>query len=140
MMLAAVTVALFGLLSMHGWGSHAGSHPVGAAMQGVNMMSSTGHVGEHGLASMTDDDTATRDGSSSPTTLDQTPAPDDDEGGDLLGLCLAILTGLTLGVALFLARRRIWIFSNLLPTWPNPVLYGRDRDPPDLLQLCVIRC
>lgn len=137
--LAAVAVALFGLLSMHGWGSHAGAHSMGAVPQGTNVMVAAGHGGPHALVEMAGDDSAAAE-SSGPAAGHQNQVPGDDAGGDLLGLCLAILTGLILGFALLMARRRIRILRHLLPTWPNPVLYGRDRDPPDLLQLCVIRC
>lgn len=130
--LAAVAVALFGLMSMHGWGSHAGAHPMGAGSQSV--MPVLDQVGAHAPTSVAVDDS---DGS---MAGHQSQAPDGDEGGGLLGLCLAILTGLIVGVALTLARRGIRILSSLLPTWPSLVRYGRDRDPPDLLRLCVIRC
>lgn len=130
--LVAVAVALFGLLSMHGWGSHAGAHPMGAGSQGA--MPVMNQVGADAPTSVAGD------GSNGSVTSRPTQAPDGDEGGGLLGLCLAFLTGLILGVALTLARRGVRILSSLLPTWPSPVLYGRDRDPPDLLRLCVIRC
>jgi len=130
--LVAVAVALFGLMSMHGWGSHAGAHPMGAGSQGV--MPVMNHIGANTPASMAVDDS---DGA---VAGHQSQAPDGDEGGGLLGLCLAILAGLIVGVALALTRRGIRVLSSLLPTWPSPVRYGRDRDPPDLLRLCVIRC
>lgn len=136
--LAAVAVALFGLLSMHGWGSHAGAHPMGAAPQGSNVTMAADHGGPHAHAAMASDKSVA-DESGGPAAGKQTQAPD-DEGGSLLELCVAILTGLIVGFALLMARRGIRILRNLLPTWPNPALYGRDRDPPDLLQLCVIRC
>ncbi|MFI5627726.1 hypothetical protein ACIA03_29985 [Nocardioides sp. NPDC051685] len=133
LVLAAVAVALFGLLSMHGWGSHAGAHPVGA--HGMSVMTAGGHEDAQVLLSTAD---RVEVGSVGPHVSSEVPA--DGEGGGLLGLCLAILSGLILAVALFLARRRIRLLTSLLPTWPSPVFYGRDRDPPDLLQLCVIRC
>lgn len=137
--LAAVAAALFGLLSMHGWGSHAGGHSMGAVPQGTNVMVAAGHGGLHALVGIAGDDSAAAE-SSGPAAGHQNPAPGNDAGGSFLGLCLAILTGLILGFALLMARRGIRILRHLLPTWHNPVIYGRDRDPPDLLQLCVIRC
>lgn len=129
--LAAVAVVLFGLMSMHGWGSHAGAHPMGAGSQSV--MPVMDHTGVRAPAS------AAGDGSDG-LAGHPSQAPDGDEGGGLLGLCLAILAGLIVGVALTMARRGIRILDSLLPIWPIPVRYGRDRDPPDLLRLCVIRC
>ncbi|WP_328527156.1 DUF6153 family protein [Nocardioides sp. NBC_00368] len=129
--LAAVAVALFGLMSMHGWGSHVGAHPMGAP-ESAGVMVFMDHDGLHAS------DLATASDSSAGQQT-QVPA-DDEEGGGLLGLCLAILTGLVVGIALTLARRGIRVLRSLLPAWPSPALYGRDRDPPDLLRLCVIRC
>ncbi|OIJ26048.1 hypothetical protein UG56_014730 [Nocardioides luteus] len=128
-MLAAVAVALFGLLSMHGWGTHAG----GAGAHDMSVMTAGGHEAAQVLP-------AGHGEADSPGAHISSGVPVDGEGGGLLGLCLAILGGLMLAVALFLARRGIRLLRSLLPAWPGPVFYGRDRDPPDLLQLCVIRC
>ena len=143
--LAAVALALFGLLSMHGWGSHAGRHPMettpqsmGTAPQGATPLGPSAH---HGHAAPYDaqgpvgDETA---GSSAPGGGSR--GPGGDEGAGLLGLCLAVLAGLVLGTALLLAGRGIRPPRSLLQAWPHPVLVGRDRDPPDLRDLCVIRC
>lgn len=137
--IAAVAVALFGLLSMHGWASHAGAHSMGALPQVRNVMMSAGHGAPHVPAGIAVDDSVSVP-SGSAAADNQPQAPSGDGGGSLLGLCLAILTGLILGFALLMARRNIRVLRRLVPTWPSPVLYGRDRDPPDLLQLCVIRC
>ena len=136
--LAAVAVALFGLLSMHGWGSHAGTHVVGAMPHEVSIVAPSSHGASHRISPMIGD--VATDESKIFSTGHATGVPSDGDGGDLLGLCLAILSSLILAVALFLARRGIRLIRTLLPAWPNPVFYGRDRDPPDLLQLCVIRC
>lgn len=64
-------------------------------------------------------------------------------GGQDIGamaLCLAILGGLVLGTLLLLGRRLLPAPIALLPTWQLPVSLTRDRDPPDLHRLCVIRC
>ena len=135
LVLAAVAVALFGLLSMHGWGSHAGAHPVNAGPHDMSVMAAEGHEGAQALPS-----TAGHVESDSPGAHLSSGAPVDGEGGGLLSLCLAILSGLILAAALFLALRGIRIPRSLAPAWPGPVFYGRDRDPPDLLRLCVIRC
>lgn len=133
--LAAVAVALFGLLSMHGWGSHTGAHFVEATPQSHDVMLS----GPHTPAGTAGDDSVTAESSS--TAADNlSQAPHGDGGGSVLGLCLAILTGLILGIALLMVRRNIRVLRRLTPAWPSPALYWRDRDPPDLRQLCVIRC
>lgn len=138
LVLAAVAAALFGLMSMHGWGSHTGAHSMGPVPQSTNVMMAADYGDPHALSTMAGDESVAQ-GTGIPTTDHQTQAPN-DEGGSALGLCLAILTGLVLGFALLMASRGIRIFRNLRPTWPNQVLYARDRDPPDLLQLCVTRC
>lgn len=127
--LAAVAVALFGLMSMHGWGSHVGAHPMGAPPESAGVI-----VMDHG-------DLPTSGGvaADDSSAAHQSQVPGDD-GESLLALCLAILTGMAVGIALTLARRGIRILRCLLPAWPSPAFYGRDRDPPDLLRLCVIRC
>ncbi|MGH3352003.1 MAG: hypothetical protein ACRDPS_15150 [Nocardioides sp.] len=135
--LAAVAVALFGLMSMHGWGSHAGDHPMGAVPEGAAVMT-MGHGGPHALAATAGNESVAAE--SDVSAAGQTQAPDGEGGGSILGLCLAILTGLILGFALLMARRGTRVLRSLLPTWHSPVFYGRDHDPPDLLHLCVIRC
>ena len=56
-------------------------------------------------------------------------------------LCLAVLAGsLLLGIALLLARRGVRIPRTLLPAWQPLRFIRRDRDPPSLRMLCVIRC
>lgn len=130
--LAAVAVALFGLMSMHGWGSHVGAHPMGASIESAGVTVLMDHGSPHAS-----DPVAVAEGSAGQQT--QVPA-DDEESSGLLGLCLAILTGLIVGIALTLARRGIRVLRSLLPAWPSASFFGRDRDPPDLLRLCVIRC
>lgn len=136
--LVAVAVALFGLMSMHGWGSHTGAHFV--ATPGPSDMTAATHDRPHGHTPVTGDDTLATGASSQLTSGHPTPAPDGDGGGGLLELCLAILAGILLGVALLLGRRRIRLARGTLQGWSLPVFIGRDRDPPDLRRLCVIRC
>jgi hypothetical protein len=140
--LAAVALALFGLLSMHGWGSHTGGHTMTMAPASSAVSTNSSETAGHGRASMTDggskeSSSQTAGGSASTRGHEK---PDGDPGASLLGLCLVVLGGLLLGIALLWARRGIRIPPWLLPTWPHSVLIGRERDPPDLLQLCVIRC
>lgn len=113
---------------------------MGAVPQSLHVTGPAEHGGGlHALAGIAGDGSASAESGS--TAADSHPqAPHGDGGGSFLGLCLAILTGLILGFALLLARRNIRFLRRLNPTWPNPFLYGRDRDPPDLFQLCVIRC
>lgn len=67
--------------------------------------------------------------------------PTGESNAGLLGLCLAVLAGLLmLGIALLLALRGVRIPRTLLPAWQSPVSVGRDRAPPSLRMLCVIRC
>lgn len=109
---------------------------MGAAPEGASAMVAASHGGPHELSATAGDvSVATVPGGATGSQV-----PGGDGGGSILGLCLAILTGLILGFALLLARRGIRVLRHLVPTWSTPVLYGRDRDPPDLLQLCVIRC
>ncbi|UMG92195.1 DUF6153 family protein [Nocardioides sp. TF02-7] len=135
--LAAVAVALFGLMSMHGWGSHTGAH-LAAPLPGPSAITAATHA--HGGTTDTGDARLVMDESSEPASGHPTQAPDGDGDGGLLELCLAILAGILLGVALLLGRRRIRLARGTLQKWSLPVFIGRDRDPPDLRRLCVIRC
>lgn len=117
-MLAAVALALFGLLSMHGWGSHAGGHAMAMAPASSAVSTDSGQAGDHGHTAMSnpssnDLDWRPADG---PARTGGHEKPDGDPGDSLLGLCLAILCGLLLGLALLSARRGIRIPHWLLPT------------------------
>jgi len=137
--LAAVAVALFGLMSMHGWGSHTGAH-LATPLPGPSDMTAVSHDRAHGANPATGDAALAMEGSSEPASGAPTQAPDGQDGGGLLELCLAILAGFLLGVALLLGRRSLRLARGTLQKWSLPVLIGRDRDPPDLRRLCVIRC
>lgn len=139
---AAVAVALFGLLSMHGWGSHTGAHSMGAAPQSARVMiAASGAVGHsHSAPAPSERDTYERiaAGHSAGSGSEE---PVGESRAGLLGLCLAVLAGmLLLGIALLLARRGVRIPPALLPAWQSAVFIGRDRDPPSLGMLSVIRC
>ena len=140
--LAAVAVALFGVLSMHGWGSHTGAHSMGAAPQSASVrIAASGPVGHsHSAPAPIERDTYEQiaAGHSAGSGSEE---PVGESGAGLLGLCLAVLAGvLLLGIALLLARRGVRIPRTLLPAWRPLLFIGRDRDPPDLRMLCVIRC
>ncbi len=137
--LVVAALALFGLLSMHGWGTHAGMHaetshtPAHAALphgDDNGSVLATSHRGQAaGHATGMGADTISCDNGC-----------DGSDGMGLIGLCLAVLGGLVLGLALLLLRRRIPLTRTMLPTFQHPILLSRERDPPDLLRLCVIRC
>lgn len=140
-MLSAVAVALFGLLSMHGWGSHTPGHTMATAPAANAAAVAPGHAADHRMPT-THDRASVADGDDSPGAVSpgDREKPGGDPGTGLLGLCLAVLCALLLGIALLLARRGLRIPRWQLPTCQHAVFIGRDRDPPDLLQLCVIRC
>lgn len=141
--LVVAAVALFGLLSMHGWGTHAGMHPeVGHAPTHVASLNDNAHVREAGATQRTHTAAeTTSQGRISATACDDDCGGSDlDVGIGLLGLCLAVLGGLMLALALLLLRRCIPLLRTMRPAYRYPALLSRDRDPPDLLRLCVIRC
>lgn len=138
--LVVAAMALFGLLSMHGWGTHAGMH------------AETSHAPAHVAQPHGDDHTsvpASSHGGQGAGDVTVTDAHlvncDHDCGGSeggmsLVGLCLAILGGIVLTLALLLLRRCTPLLRTVLPAFQHPVLLSRERDPPDLLRLCVNRC
>ena len=140
-MLTAVALALFGLLSMHGWGSHTSGHSMATAPATSTVAMNSGHTA-HSQMSVEGDHTSLAIASRARAAASTGGAemPGGDHGASLLGLCLAVLTALLVGIGLLLARRRVRMPRPLLPAWSLSVFIGRDRDPPDLLQLCVIRC
>jgi hypothetical protein len=138
--LGAVWLALFGVLSMHGWGTHAGTH--GMTAEGAITIVASPHVQTPAHSEMagrdagdlsvagSDEDNTHRAGGEEPS----------GQGMGWLGLCLAVLGVLLVGVPLVLLLRAVQIPGTLLAAWLRPILASRDRDPPDLLRLCVIRC
>jgi hypothetical protein len=139
--LAAVAVALFGLLSMHGWGSHTGGHSTEATPPGANIMNAASDSSGRGHSGPADSepDASAQVVAGHPAEMDS-DQPVGEMGAGLLGLCLAVMAGLVLGIALLLARRGVHIPRTLLPAWQHRLLIGRDRDQPSLGMLCVIRC
>ena len=139
--LAAVAVALFGLLSMHGWGSHTGAHTMGATSPSANVLiAASGPLShDHSGPAASEPDTSEPIVAGHPVGMSSEEPS--ENGAGLLGLCLAVLAGLLLlGIALLLARRGVRIPRTLLPAWQLPQFIARDRDPPSLRMLCVIRC
>ena len=140
--LGVAALALFGLLSMHGWGTHAGMH------------AETSHSPAHGALPHDHDHASVLTTSHPGQVASEAAAMEADKVGcdngcdgsgsgggmGMVGLCLAVLGGLVLGLALMLLRRRIPLLRTMLPTFHHPILLSRERDPPDLLRLCVIRC
>jgi hypothetical protein len=140
--LVVAAVALFGLLSMHGWGTHAGTY---SEMSHAPAHVALGHGDEHAFtlatshggqavgdaAAMHADTVGCHNGCGGSGS---------DGGLGLVGLCLAVLGGLVLAFALLLLRRCIPLLRTMLPSFQHPILLSRERDPPDLLRLCVIRC
>ena len=137
-MLAAVALALFGLLSMHGWGSHSPGHSM--AMAPATSTTDSAHTAHSQMAAMDHTSQAAGNKSRGAASTDGDETPGGDHSASLLGLCLAVLTALLLGIGMLWARRTVRIPRPLLPSWSHSAFIGRDRDPPDVLQLCVIRC
>lgn len=139
--MAALT--LFGLLSMHGWGTHAGMH--------AEMSHSPAHValphGDDHASVLVTSHRSQAAGDAAAMDADTVGCDNgcggSDSGSDggmgLVGLCLAVLGGLVLTFALLLPRRCIPLLRTMLPAAQHPTLRSRERDPPDLLRLCVIR-
>lgn len=66
--------------------------------------------------------------------------PGGDAGTGLLALCLTVLAGLLSAIVRLRVRGGIRIPRGLAPISPHPVCVRRERDPPDLRKLSVIRC
>lgn len=130
---AAWALVIAGLFAMHGLGGHgAGTH---AAM--TTSVSST--VSQAGHTHMTD---------GVDMTAAKAAAGEEDAGGGADGrgmgfvmLCLVILAAtLTVFGLVLLRHLRRSPLCTVPRTHPVLLLVGRDRDPPDLLRLVVMRC
>ncbi len=149
LVLVAAAVAIFGLLSVHGWGTHAGMHndashashashasndvaPLNGAadVPGVEPAQRT-HAAAEG---------ATQSRVGGVVCVDGCGGVDPGVGMGLLGLCLAVLGTVMLAFAVLLRRRCIPLLRTMRPAYWYPALPSRDRDPPDLLRICVTRC
>lgn len=152
--LAAVVVALLGLMSMHGWGSH--SAPSMSESSTPSMSAHTSRylsfpydgpgVGQErmNVSERTRDTDAllatTVSTQSSATRAADVDVDEHDSHSGLIGICLAILAGFALAAILRARQQRLRALPAWLPSWSLPVLVRRDRDPPDPLRLCVLRC
>lgn len=133
--LIAVAVALFALLSMHGWGTHA-VHPIPRTAEAAST-----HDHEHGSPpSRSDREPASTDAGPAHASAGTGGDIDDPHGAGALALCLAILAGLLFSVLLLAAGQGIQVPASLLPGQCRPVRSARDRDPPDLIRLGIVRC
>lgn len=130
MVFVAAGVALFALFAMHGLGTHGTAGHAAAVTPEQHAA-----PGATSYASSAGENSANAAGQSE-------PRPNDAPGHSswMLGLCLAVLAGLLLGLSLLRGRCRVTLPDSLLPRFDLPQLLTRDRDPPDPLRLCVIRC
>ena len=134
---ACVLLVLAGLFGMHGLSGHGMSSDNAAmtdnagAMMGPIAAAAAGHAA-HQAPGSTEFSVAQK----------LQPANDHGRMGDMAaGLCLAILAGLLLGLAVWLsAHRRRPLFEELLRLVPLPRPRGRDPDPPSPDLLSVWRC
>jgi hypothetical protein len=136
-------LALVGLLSMHGWGTHAGMHAeTGHAPAHAVLVHSEAHASAPDATHHRDAAGAAAAAPKDAATCDTCGDDGSDGGMDLMGLCFAVLGGiLAAALALLLLRRRcLPLLRTVVPAFRHPVLLSRDRDPPDLVRLCVIRC
>jgi hypothetical protein len=132
--LLVAALALFGLLSMHGWGTHADMHPEtshNAAHAPALMGAGSHHAGTPGSATVDGNDDA---------GCDDCSGFESGSGMGLIALCLAVLGAFVLALVLLLLRRGVRLLRAPEPVWRTIALLSRDRDPPDLLRLCVITC
>lgn len=134
--LVVAALALFGLLSMHGWGTHAGTHGESGHAPTLVAVHGKGHHTTHADSSIAPV-AAAAVGDANPAACDGGCG---DTGTGLAGMCLAILSGLVLALAMIARRRRIRLLWAALKAQRYLVSLGREPDPPDLLRLCVIRC
>lgn len=127
--LLVIAAALVGLFAMHGLSDHgAASHDMAPMNPAVTAMGHTGHMmGDSGEATEGARTTAGDPGEGSP-------------GMAMAGLCLAVLAG---AVIAFLALRPHRSVALLMPlAWsfgPARLSGRRDRDPPCVFQLSVLR-
>lgn len=128
--LLVFTAALAGLIAMHGLSDHAApSHEMNAPMDpAVMAMSHASHMADD--ARNATDDTRTVD-----------RAPDEDSPGmAMAGLCLAVLAGAIFGFLLLRPHRGVVFMGQIaLAFVPGRPSGRRDRDPPRLFELSVLR-
>jgi hypothetical protein len=122
--------ALAGLIAMHGLSDHgASSHEMEAPMNpAVTVVSHVGHAADNSRGQAADAATgAVAPGEHAP-------------GMAMAGLCLAVLAGAVIGLALLRPHRAVvFIRPTALAVSPARPSARRDRDPPCLFQLSVLR-
>lgn len=169
-MSACVLLVLAGVFGMHGLSGHgmptdnaeAMMGPIAAPMSGGHAahqahvvhpfarsrMLTGQHRGESGLlqvvGTVASHTVAPESPGSTESSVSLKPKSAHDHGhmgGMAAGLCLAILAGILLGLAVRLsAHRQRPLFEELLRRVPLPRPRGRDRDPPSPALLSVWRC
>lgn len=131
--LVVLVGALFGLFAMHGLGDHgAAPHEMHAAAMAPAIAAADAPHGGHSSHAEASDQSPAADSVMAPDS----PSP----GMWMAGLCLAVLVGALIGF--LLARpKRVVVFQ-----WSNAVAFvparrsgRRDRDPPCLFELSVLR-
>ena len=123
--------ALMGLFAMHGLSDHgAASHDMRAAMNpAVTAISHAGHAANAAVGETGDALTGTAE-----------PPGEQSPGMAMAGLCLAVVAGAVIGF-LLLRQHRAVVF---MPPTPLALVAARpsaprDRDPPCLFELSVLR-
>lgn len=107
---AAAGLALFGMLAMHGWGTHGSASDSSTAAPEMSAVNASTYA-------VSADDVHV-------TAVHSEPRSDDPPSHStwLLGLCLVVLTGLLLGFALPLGRHRVALPDTMLPRFVQPPL------------------
>ena len=133
LLVAVLFVVLAGVLGMHGWGSH--------GVAGAGHTTSGHHSGVTAEPEHRGVTIALTVGDGRATAAPAPTGSRHSSGMGLTDLCVAVLSGLGFVVLLLLRSRRP-LAAALMPTlrpWHSPTLRGRDRDPPSLARLSVLR-
>jgi len=119
-------LALFGIFAMHGWGTHGTGHESAHDAMAMAPLPAVAGTTPH-----VHSDVVTPDSGKPPS----------GSGHGMASLCLAVLAGLIAAVVLIVQRRAsVWLpWSMQVAEWQSAT-HGRDRDPPSLARLRVIRC
>ena len=128
--LLVFAAALAGLFAMHGLSDHGtASHDLNASMNPVvTAMAHTGQMADH-----------SREASEAARTTDGAPGQD-SPGMAMAGLCLAVLAGAIVGFMLLRSHRSVVFVRPIVRSFVPARRSGRrDRDPPCLFQLAVLR-
>lgn len=133
------TLLATGLFAMHGLGNHGtGSHLDTAQPVSADLSAQLGMHGSFHSASDVQESAPTSSGTPG-LGMSQHSSP--DPMGELVSMCLAILLGVLAGFAAallgHLERRPL---ARAARTVQSTVIVGRDRDPPCLVRLSVMRC